>query len=97
MLNLNIYLHNPWYKENFQNLFNWSKKVTKNKVVEFEITRYAHDLLGIHLSTDFTGNDHAGPRFDLALLGYSVSIKMYDTRHWNYEQNDWQKYPDAVA
>lgn len=92
MLSLNFYIYNPWYTENFKNLFNFTKKISKHKVFELEVSRYSYDLLGIHLSTKWSGADHEGPRLDLALLGHSVSAKIYDTRHWDYENNSWCKY-----
>lgn len=97
MLSLNFYIYNPWYKENFKNIFNKTVKLSEYKVFEFEVTRYSYDLLGIHLSTKWSGGDHEGPRLDLALFGYSVSAKIYDTRHWDYENKCWENYSDTVA
>jgi hypothetical protein len=89
MIDLSLHISNPWYTENFKNIFNWSKIVWAHKVVEFEILRYSHDLLAVAIGLAMAGRDHAGPRIDIALFGYSVSLKMYDTRHWNYENNQW--------
>jgi hypothetical protein len=33
---------------------------------------------------------HAGLTVELALLGYSLSFMIYDTRHWNQETGAWE-------
>lgn len=33
--------------------------------------------------------DHAGLSVELALLGLSAEFMIYDTRHWDYEENRW--------
>lgn len=35
--------------------------------------------------------DHAGVKFELGLFGYSIVFYLYDSRHWNYEKNDWME------
>lgn len=47
-------------------------------------------LLGIDLSTDWAGYDHAGPSIQLMFLGYEVAFKIYDHRHWDYEKVQWE-------
>ena len=96
MLSLNLHIINPWYKENFANLFSRSWLISKNKAFEFEITRYSYDLVTIHFSTHWSGRDHAGPKLELALLGYAVTATVYDTRHWDYESQCWENYSSAV-
>ena len=36
--------------------------------------------------------DHAGIGFELGLLGYGLEFQIYDTRHWDYENNRWTIY-----
>lgn len=36
--------------------------------------------------------DHAGFEFNFNLLWLLVHITIYDTRHWDYENEDWYKY-----
>ena len=31
--------------------------------------------------------DHAGVEIEVGILGYGISFRMYDTRHWDWEQN----------
>ena len=33
--------------------------------------------------------DHAGFRFYIEISGYSINFRIYDSRHWDYEKNDW--------
>jgi hypothetical protein len=82
MINLTLSLINPWHTENFKNLFCRSGLITEHKAWEFEVCRYSYDLLNV--SFQWKGRtDHAGPSLELALFGYSVSVKIYDTRHWD--------------
>lgn len=39
-------------------------------------------------------SDHAGFHFCLNILGLNIDYKHVDTRHWNYDNNDWEKYDD---
>ena len=96
MLSLNLHLRNPWSTENFKNLFNWTKLLTKHKALEIELTRYSYDAFELYLNTNFAGCDHAGPCLKIAILGYAGSIKLYDTRHWDYENKRWENYPEPV-
>lgn len=91
MLSLNFHIRNPWSTENFKNLFNWSKQLTKHKVLEIELIRYSYDAFEFHLSTNFAGSCHAGPCLKIAILGYTGSIQLYDTRHWDYERKTWEE------
>ena len=38
--------------------------------------------------------DHAGVRFELTLFGVSLSVELYDVRHWDYDRNCWEN--DAI-
>lgn len=91
MINLNLHIYNPWIKENFVNLFCRSGKITKNKAWEFEITKYTLTLFEVSLSLT-TKQDHAGLQVSLGLFGFTVQLRIYDGRHWNYETNTWEVY-----
>lgn len=93
MISLHLGITNPWYKENFKNLACFSGKITTNKAWEFEVCRYAYDIAKFSFAWSFR-KDHAGPELELCLLGYSASIKIYDTRHWDRENNCWEIYAD---
>lgn len=56
--------------------------VKDNTIVEFSFSWYARQ-------------DHAGITIYLGLFGYSVSIRYYDTRHWNDEAGRFYNYDSA--
>lgn len=91
MISIHLSITNPWYTENFQNLFNRSGLISKHKAWEFEVTRYSYDVAKISFCWS-ARSDHSGPKLELALLGYEVSFQIYDTRHWNYETGAWEVY-----
>lgn len=95
MISIRIYIQNLWRKENFKSFFVKNLKLTKNKSFEFQITRYTLDLFLFELSLAWYGHDHAGPFFILSLFGYSLNIKIYDNRHWDYDTNTWELYNES--
>lgn len=34
--------------------------------------------------------DHAGFTFELTVIGFSLYFKIYDDRHWDYQENNWK-------
>jgi hypothetical protein len=36
--------------------------------------------------------DHAGIEIGIGILGYGISFRMYDTRHWDYEKSNYTSY-----
>lgn len=92
MLNFDLVLHNLWSKEKFKALWNKSGSITEYKHWELELTSYSKDFLGIRLDTRWRGRDHAGFSVEFILLGYNLHANIYDSRHWNYENNSWEIY-----
>lgn len=76
-------------RENFKNLYNRSGSMTVNKSWEFEIIRYSRDFIRLLIDLSWKGRDHAGPEILIGLFGYSLSAKIHDNRHWNWETKDW--------
>ena len=37
---------------------------------------------------------HAGVSLWLGLLGFDVGLHFYDTRHWDYENDQWEVYEE---
>ncbi len=89
MIGLNLTIINPWMKENFSKLFNSSLKITKNKVLDFEIIKYTTTLFEVTFNFT-TRQDHAGILLSLGLLGFIVQLQLHDIRHWNYLTNNWE-------
>lgn len=95
MINFRFAIENPWAKSDFKNIYVVDGPFfTKHKGWEFEIIKYSRDLFKIHFAFTLRGCDHPGLKMTLALLGYSASLHIYDGRHWDYENNCWEKYTD---
>ena len=84
-------------RENFENLYNISGNITVNKSWEFEIIRYSRDFVRLLIDLSWKGRDHAGPEILIGLFGYSMSAKIYDNRHWNWETKDWEIVDNDTA
>lgn len=51
------------------------------------------NILGFGL--DFrTKGDHAGLHVELTILGLELQASFNDTRHWDYENDTWEKYDE---
>lgn len=37
---------------------------------------------------------HAGPYFDLTILGLTLIVNYYDRRHWDYDLNRWEVFDE---
>lgn len=65
--------------------------ISSFKIFEFDIV-YSNSKPWFLLHLDWSRNtDHAGLNFEICLFGYSIESKIYDTRHWDYENNTWKK------
>ena len=86
LLNLKINVNTPW--EYFRNLGCLHGNITRHKAWELEYTFYAGTLIDLDVSFGIR-EDHAGFECIVGLLGYTVRFHIYDTRHWDYETNNW--------
>jgi hypothetical protein len=91
MIHLSFGLSNPWGRP-FENLWNRSGLITRHTAWEVEILQ-TNQLFGFEFWYT-QRQSHAGLTVELALLGYSLSFMIYDTRHWNYETNTWEVYDE---
>ena len=82
-------IDNPWNQDDFRHLIAWSGRLFKNKAWELEVMLHRNELLLAELKLSFRGQDHAGLRIELGLLGFVVSFQLYDCRHWDYNKNQW--------
>ena len=56
---------------------------------------FSFGLFGDFISFDIDWSrkcDHAGFRFSLIILGLMIHFNIYDTRHWNYDKNEFENY-----
>lgn len=89
MINLQLYLYNPW-SEKFRNIAAKAFKITKNKTLELQTCR-TNDIINLQFIYT-TRTDHAGVKIELGLLSYNLLISFCDNRHWNYINNCWENY-----
>ena len=62
--------------------------LTKNKHVELSLYRKFEWTISFVVEYT-TKTDHAGFTFNLNLLGLEFEVKIYDSRHWNDDENRW--------
>lgn len=92
MIEFRIAVKHPFRKENFKNIFSETAQLSRNKFFEFEIIRYRHYLFEFDLDINWRGRDHAGPNLEIGIFGYSICLRIYDSRHWNHIENTWEVY-----
>jgi hypothetical protein len=90
MIYVGFSLKNPFWEDRFQNIWNRCWKIFKNKNLEIEFYKHS-SLLGFSVNFNPIARDHGGFRFDIELLGYTFDFNLYDSRHWDYENNCWEK------
>lgn len=95
-MRLHIEILNPFFKKythNGKDYFYYHKQLLTNKSLEIQISKFNRSsIIDFTLDLHWWGNDHAGPRIDLNVLGYMFNLHIYDHRHWDYENNCWEKY-----
>lgn len=94
MLYCNFSLNNPWHKKDkkgkdYKNLFLKHGRLTKNKHWELESHKDQQRIVSFELSLSFRNKDHAGLEIGLGICGVDIAFRIYDTRHWDYENNQW--------
>lgn len=90
MFNFRFSLTNPWWTR-FESIYSaHGKTPVKHKCWEVQVMK-SDDLVAVDLRIT-TRSDHAGVDLWLGLLGYSINMLLYDNRHWNIEEKDWEKY-----
>jgi hypothetical protein len=88
LVHLRFNLAAPW--DYFKSLGRLSGRLTRYKAWELEHTYYAGSFVDCEFAIS-AGEDHAGFELAVGLLGYGVSFRVYDTRHWNYQLEKWME------
>ncbi len=91
LINLRLGISNPWAKDRFKNLGCVYGKITKHLAWELEHTFYDGTIVEIDFSIS-RQEDHAGLNINLGMLTYGIHFQIYDTRHWDYENNHWGEH-----
>jgi hypothetical protein len=90
MISFTLFVNNPLSKESFANLFSKSGALYGNKFWEFEILKLGGMLLDLTLAFHPRGRDHGGLKLEVGLLGFELSLNIYDSRHWDEDANKWE-------
>ena len=78
MINFNLDISNPW-SQRWRTIFFKNGLLPNHKAWEFN-GYLTHQVVDIDFRLSFTG-DHPGMFVMLGLLGYSLELSIYDTRH----------------
>lgn len=102
MINLHFNIRNPFRGGSDADTHDYvyfDRKLTENKCFELQISKFSRalDLFELRFGTDFSGEDHAGPELVIQVWRYYFCVKLYDHRHWDYDTNDWEVYPEEAA
>lgn len=89
MINFSFSIDNPW-SDRWSTIWCKNGLLPKHKAWEFYVYR-THQIIDAELRLTFKG-DHAGLLTLFGLFGYALEISIYDTRHWDYENNCWEIY-----
>lgn len=92
MIYFNLNLSLP-IKRSQKELYYFDKPISKNKAFSIQIDYERQMLLSLGFSWVLK-QCHSGPNLEFGLLGLSVILNLYDQKHWNYEEDRWEKYPD---
>jgi len=94
MIRFKFGISNPFKYKEFRNIWSGHWAVTENRTLELQLYRYAYEVVGCDLDLAWQGEDHAGPNFELNILGWNFKLSLSDNRHWNLDTRTWEKYFD---
>jgi hypothetical protein len=91
MIQATLQIGTPWHREFFKNLGCLHGSITQHKHWELEHTYYSDVLVDVDIRFN-SRMDHGGVSITVGLLGYGISFRIYDHRHWDYENNCWEDH-----
>lgn len=71
--------------------------ITPHKHLCVELTWSNSWAIELRFDLTFRGRDHAGLDIDVQVLGLSFGFQIYDSRHWNYDEDRWYQYGEEDA
>jgi hypothetical protein len=89
MINFDFSIKNP-FTDRWNTIFFKNGVLPRHKAWEFNGYR-THFIIDASLHYTYKG-DHAGFQITAGLFGYCLEFGIYDTRHWDYEKDDWKNY-----
>ena len=97
IVNIRIELKNPFDTWDYFNNFGCvSGDLFSHKAWELEHSYYSPLLFDFEVRWT-RGQDHAGVEIGAGMLGYGISFRIYDTRHWNHMENCWETHEHSEA
>lgn len=87
MIYIEFHLRNPWWKRSGKVFYKHGKTPFRHKFWEFEVERI-EAILELRLRVDHR-TSHAGASVTFGLFGYTATFTLYDSRHWDYENDVW--------
>ena len=101
IIRLQITLPFDWFKNNSEGLqigFVRHGKVSTHKFWEIQVVQLSlANLFEFELDLRGKGEDHAGYKINLTILGLMFAAQIYDHRHWNYEKDRWYEAGEETA
>lgn len=83
------------YKDRSRHFLLYDKRIASHKSFELQISQFGCDkIVEVDLDLNWHGRDHAGPRIEISVFGFFFCAKIYDNRHWNYDEHRWENYDD---
>ena len=90
MININLRFYNP-FSDRFNSGRSWAGTVGSSyKAWEIQLMK-TNSIVEFNFRLNFR-QDHAGIEIELGLLGHNLRAQIYDTRHWNSNENKWVDY-----
>lgn len=88
MFSISFSISNP-FSRRWISVYNRVLQLSKHKFMEIELMRDSGIISG---SVRITARQsHAGVYISAGLLGWDIGIDLYDHRHWDRENNCWEK------
>lgn len=93
MIQFSLAVRNPVWREShndlFKNYYSRDWPISQHKSLVFDITWHWYNLLELRVDTMWWGRDHAGIYLEIGVLGFNISVNLYDHRHWDESTNTW--------
>lgn len=81
----------PYFLNYWTSIYCKTLKLTQNKFGEIQITFQNNLKSGIYI-VKYINCDHTPFFIEISILGFTIIFKIYDGRHWNDENNNYEKY-----
>lgn len=97
MIELKFGMANPWpfsIGEDQPALFLRHWRLSTHKNFEIQLAHWSRksEFFRIWIDAPLRGRHHAGLNLEIGILGLDLMLNLYDSRHWDYENEVWEKY-----